>query len=287
MGVGMHRPLTEADLFPGGRLKRLGRCVHVFDELDSTNAFLLARAGELPDGTVVATEYQSAGRGRHGRRWQAPRGSSILLSVLLLEPTDSALCLGGGGRESGPAAAPATLLAALAASEAIEASSDCHAVLRWPNDLAVGGRKMGGVLAESTPVRPADLGRPGTRAVVIGLGINCLQQRGHFRGELAETATSLEIESSQPADRVAIARALLVRMDVHLASCREVGDGWEQIRAAWKSRCDDLGRHVKLQHDGQVFSGTVLDITVDGDLLVQLDQGGRRRFGSATTTRIW
>jgi BirA family biotin operon repressor/biotin-[acetyl-CoA-carboxylase] ligase len=284
--AGMHRPLAEADLFPDGPLKRVGRHVEVLTETDSTNAVLLARAGELPDGTVAVAEYQTAGRGRHGRRWVAPRGSSILMSILLLEPEHSPLSLGESVEGAGPAAPPAALLAALAASEAIEACTDCQPGLRWPNDLVVAGRKLGGVLAESTPVAAAP-GQPASRAVVVGIGINCFQQRGHLRGELAEKATSLELGSTQPIDRAAIGRHLLARIDDHLVCCAGEVGAWEHVCEAWRSRCDDLGRHVRLQHDGQVSAGTVVDIAANGDLLVQLDQGGRRRFGSATTTRLW
>lgn len=283
----MHRPLTENDLFPNGPLNRLGRQVLVLDQIDSTNAVLLARAAALPDGTVAVADYQTAGRGRQRRRWTAPRGSSILLSVLLIESGDSPLSLGGSSGETTPAVPHAAMLAALAACEAIDACTDCQPALRWPNDLALGGKKLGGVLAESTPVGTARPAHPRARALVIGIGINCLQQPGHFQGELADKATSLEIESAQPIHRATLARELLRRIDAHLVACARESRGWEQVRTAWKSRCDDLGAHVTLQDGGQSFTGTVLDITAEGALLVQLDHGGRRHFGSATTTRLW
>jgi len=286
-GVGMHHPLTENDLFPNGPLNRLGQQVLVLDQIDSTNAVLLARAPALPDGTVAVTDYQTAGRGRQGRRWTAPRGSSILLSVLLIESGNSPLSLGERAGESGPAVPHAAMLTALAACEAIDACTDCQPALRWPNDLALGGKKLGGVLAESTPVGTAMPAHPRARALVIGVGINCLQQPGHFQGELADKATSLEIESDQPIHRAALAHELLRQIDGRLAACVREHRGWEQVRTAWKSRCDDLGARVTLQDGGQSFTGTVLDITADGDLLVQLDRGGRRHFGSATTTRLW
>jgi BirA family biotin operon repressor/biotin-[acetyl-CoA-carboxylase] ligase len=283
----MHRPLTEKDLFPNGPLNRLGRQVLVLDQADSTNAVLLAQAAALADGTVAVADYQTAGRGRHGRRWTAPRGSSILLSLLLIESGDSPLSLGGSSRETTPTVPHAAMLTALAACEAIDACTDCQPALRWPNDLALGGKKLGGVLAESTPIGPATPARPRARALVIGVGINCLQQPGHFQGELADKATSLEIESAQPIRRAALARELLRQIDARLVACARESRGWEQVRTAWKSRCDDLGARVTLQDGGQPFTGTVLDITADGDLLVQLDRGGRRHFGSATTTRLW
>jgi len=266
----MHSPLTATDLFPGGPLHRLGRRVELFPELDSTNAYLLTRAAHLEDGTVVAAEFQSAGRGRQGRRWLAPRGSSILLSVLLIEPADS------------PRIAQAALLAALAAAEAVETETACRPALRWPNDLVIGGRKHGGGLAESTPLPHS--GQP-RRALVVGVGLNCFQQRGHFDANLTATATSLEIECPQPVDRSALARRLVERLDLHLSDDRGTQNDWRWLHQAWTARCDDLGARVTLEENSRRYTGTVLDIADNGDLVVQLDSGGRRRFESTTTTR--
>lgn len=267
----MHGPLTASDLFPAGPLRRLGRRVELFAELDSTNAYLLRNAADLEDGAVVAAEFQSAGRGRQGRRWLAPRGSSILLSALLIEPADS------------PRIAHAASLAAVAAVEAIEAETTCRPALRWPNDLVVGGRKLGGVLAESTPLDDAGLPR---RALVIGIGLNCLQQPGHFQTELASSATSLEIECAQPIDRCALSRRLVEHLDRHVVDVPDTRDDWHGLRQAWTARCDDLGRYVTLEENSRRYTGTVLEIADNGNLVVQLDSGGRRQFESTTTTRI-
>ncbi len=262
----MHRPLTTIDLFPAGPLSRLGRRVELLSELDSTNAYLLSRAAELGDGAVAAAEFQTAGRGRQGRRWLAPRGSSILLSVLLIESEDS------------PRITYAALPAALATCEAVETETDCRPTIRWPNDLIVAGKKLGGILAESTPLPGFD---PPRRALVIGIGLNCYQQPGHFDAELADSATSLEIECPQPIDRPALARGLIERLDAYVSSAPN-----DRLLAAWIARCDDLGTYVTLEENSRRYTGTVLEITDNGDLVVQLDSGGRRRFESTTTTRI-
>jgi BirA family biotin operon repressor/biotin-[acetyl-CoA-carboxylase] ligase len=262
-----HRPLTAADLLAHGPCRRIGQRVVVQEVVDSTNQFLLERAAEFGDGAIAWAEYQTAGRGRLGRRWAAPRGSSVLLSVLLLEPPDTPLLTLGA------------LLAALAACEGIEQASDCHPGVRWPNDIVHAGRKLGGVLAESCAVPERD------RRVVV-IGINCLQQRGHFPGELARTATSLECESHQPVDRAAVAAGLVARLDHWLLVCGQDTDRWRDVRRAWQARCEDTGQRVRLEHDGRIYSGTALEVADDGDLVVELDAGGRRRFSAATTTRL-
>lgn len=279
----MHRPLREPDLLPAGPLRRLGRTVLLFDEIDSTNAQLLSRAGSLPDGAVALAEFQTAGRGRRGRPWSAPRGSSVLLSILLFEDADSVLTTGGTKDGNGCGAPLAAMLGAVAACEAVEAASDCQPMLRWPNDLVCAGKKLAGVLAEATRLTG---GGSTARPLVIGVGLNCLQQRGHFAGPLADTATSLEIESASPIDRARVARALLERLDAHVSADLRTADARRRLREAWMQRCADLGTRATLRHSGADYPGTVIDVSPEGDLVVELDRGGRRHFASATTTRL-
>jgi len=271
-----HRPLTAGDLLAGAPLHVLGRAVLALDEVDSTNAFLLRCAGELPDGTIATAEYQTAGRGRLGRSWAAPRGSSVLLSLLLRTPADA------------PLLTHATLLGAVAACEAAEGVTPLRVGVRWPNDVIVGRKKLGGVLAESRPLPAVDNDPADQRALVLGIGLNCLQQAGHLAsGDLAGRATSLELELRDPVDRAAIARALVTRLDAHLANCRENEKEWRKLAALWRERCEDIGSLVTLEHDGGTYRGTVLEVEDDGGLVVELERGGRRRFGPATTTRAW
>ncbi len=271
---GAHRPIEARDLLATGPLHRLGRRVIVLERTGSTNQLLLEAADRLPDGTIVTAEYQTAGRGRFGRRWIAPRGATVALSVLLHEPANS------------PIVADLWLRAAVAAARAIEAATSLSVDLRWPNDLLIHGRKVGGILVESTPLTatpgcgrrraPAD-----ARALVVGIGINCLQQRGHFPVWLRDRATSLEIESPVPVDRPRVAGQLVARLDAVFA--RRSPDA--RLRDEYARRCDDLGKRVTLIHDARTYRGTVVEIAGDGSLIVQLDDGGRRHFASATTTR--
>lgn len=263
----MQRPLTCDDFPPIENLKRLRGARHCFSQIDSTNAFLLQSAASLPDGSIATAEFQNSGRGRLGRTWQAPRGSSVLLSILLHEPPQSPLL---------PLSA---MLASLAACQAIESTSDLRPALRWPNDLVIHGRKVAGVLAESTPLSD------GRRAVVVGIGINCLQQRGHFDTELSAKATSLEIESTRPIDRPATVRELVRKLDNQL--CATSTEQFSRARNDWLARCNDRGKPVTLHTRNGPRRGTILDIDADAGLLVHLDTGERCLFEAATTTRLW
>lgn len=257
-----HHPLTPIDLFPAGVHRRLGSAVHTFPELDSTNRWLIEHARELPDGAIAVTEFQTAGRGRLGRQWLAPRGSSLLMSVFLIEPVESPLISLVG------------LAMANAACTAIENVTDVSPGVRWPNDLVVEDRKLGGVLVETAAI---DAQR---RCVVIGMGLNCLQQAGHFPNDLTRAATSLEIESSQAIGRAAVAARVLSELDQRVA-----GFDPAVTLSEWRSRCIDIGRSTELLQAGQHYAGTVVDVAENADLVVQLATGGRRSFEAATTTR--
>lgn len=269
----MHAPLRQADLVPEDRpLRRLGSSLLLLRTVDSTNRLLLAEAANLDDGAVAVAERQTAGRGRRGRRWEAPRGAAVLVSVLLVESP------------AGILPRVASLLAAVAACEAVEATTDCTPGLRWPNDLVIEGRKLGGVLVETRRMSGAD-GCAERLAIVIGIGLNCLQQPGHFPGSLRGRATSLEIEGSAAVDRRRVARCLLARLDERIVATAD-SDGVGELRDAWRRRCIDIGRPIRVRNAHGTFEGVVSDVTTAGDLIVETTHAGRKCFASATTTRV-
>ncbi len=248
--------------------KRIGRDVRCLEEVDSTNTYLLQRAADWPDGTAVFAEYQTRGRGRFQREWQAPRRASVLMSVLLRATPTSEL------------SGLLSMAAVVATRAAVLQTTGVDARIRWPNDLEVRGRKLAGVLVESCPIpHPA-----AHRAYVIGIGLNCWQQPGHFPPAMRAHATSLEIESAVAVDRSAVASALLERLDDLLSGTTR--SDHDRIQAAWRDACDDVGRSVTLQADGRTYAGTITEVTAIGDLVVAQDDGSRMRFEAAKTTRI-
>jgi len=244
--------------------RRVGGVVRVFDELDSTNRYVLENANDLGDGAVVLTERQTKGRGRLGRDWRCPRGAGVLCTVCMIEDT------------SGMDANLLSLLVPVAICDAVRDSTDVFCEIKWPNDLMVGGRKLGGILIEGRSSGES-------RAVyAIGFGVNCLQQRGHFEADLATRATSLEMESSHPIDRTDI----LVRILTHLDRGLSDPGGWSPIDVCrnWKDRALPLGGRIRLLYDDRTFDGHVIDIDPTAALVVQLDQGGRRAFPAHATS---
>ncbi len=259
---------------------RIGWEILQVDETDSTNSQLLEMADRPDaDGLVLLADYQTAGRGRQGRRWLSPRGASILCSVLV------AFSDAPGGAPAGDAASgePAiagrlNMLAAVAACEAIAASTEVRAAIKWPNDLRISGRKLGGILIESRP-RAA-----GGRVWVLGFGINCLQHVGHFPTEIAAQATSLELAASHPIDRAAVTLQLLMRLDERLSS-----PGWlrgTELYEAWLSLAEPIGQRVELKYQGLGYSGRTIAVDPLGGLTLQLDNGRQMWFDPLLTSVV-
>ncbi|UCD27942.1 MAG: biotin--[acetyl-CoA-carboxylase] ligase [Planctomycetota bacterium] len=223
------------------------------------------------DGFVVLADYQTAGRGRQGQSWLSPRGASVLCSVLLIrtDPNSPEAKMSIGGR--------LTLIAAVASCEAIRQAADLTPTLKWPNDLRISGRKLGGILVESRPI--SDM----RRAWVIGIGINCLQHDGHFEPEIQDTAISLEQAASHGVDRVIVARELLRSLDRWLTEPLPDDD---KIHTKWLHYADPIGQRVHLSKGGQEYVGRTVDIDPGGGLIVQLDDGRQEWFDPMITTLL-
>jgi BirA family biotin operon repressor/biotin-[acetyl-CoA-carboxylase] ligase len=223
------------------RTSEVGRWrVEHFAELDSTNRYLLeaARTG-AGDGRVAVTDVQTAGRGRLDRSWEAPPGSSLLVSVLMRTPAD-----------------PGTMVmaTAVALAEAVTEVAGVDAALKWPNDVVVGDRKLAGILAE----RDGD-------ALVVGAGCNV--NWVSFPPELATTATACNLEAGRTIDRDALLGAFLARLERTL----DDGDG---VVAAYRARLATLGRRVRVQPlRGDDLLGLATAVTDDGALVVRDDAG--------------
>jgi BirA family biotin operon repressor/biotin-[acetyl-CoA-carboxylase] ligase len=172
-------------------------------------------ARELPIGSIVIADHQTAGRGRHDRRWEAPEGTALLVSFVL---------------------APQPLLSLAAGVAAAEACGP-GVRLKWPNDLLLDHRKVGGILVETTPER-----------AICGVGINLTSA--------PEGAAQLD----QPRDEV-------------FERLRAQIDGWatappQTVLSRWRELSETLGRRIRIDVSGQITEGTALDIGERGELIV-------------------
>jgi BirA family biotin operon repressor/biotin-[acetyl-CoA-carboxylase] ligase len=258
-------PLSQNRIQEGLNCRRIASVVEVVDSTTSTNDLAWQRVEEgVTDGFVVLAEHQTDGRGRFGRTWASPRGAGVLASAVVRDHTDAL---------SGPMLG---LIGAIAARDAIRSASAVHADIRWPNDVMIAGRKVGGILIESRA------GQNAGRVFVVGVGINCLQHAAHFPPDLKRTATSLDLQSAEPIDRHAVCRALLHELDRWLSDPHRFAP--EIVRQAWLDRAVGIGRAVRLRHAGREYTGVVVDLDPTAALVVQLDRGARRAFDAETTT---
>ncbi len=231
----------------------IGHPIRFFPSVGSTNDLLKteARAGAA-EGLVFVTDEQVAGRGRRGRSWTAPAGTSLLVSVLLrptwLPPTNAFIL---------------TSLAAVAAAEALE-TTGLTIKLKWPNDLQVAGRKLGGILVET------EMANDQLHWVVVGCGIN-VNWDPSVVPELATTATSMSAELGQQVPRQPLLLALLQSFDRHYIALRH-GAG-SALFDAWRSRLTTIGQPVLADTPQGSLLGVAEDVTQDGALIIRDNQG--------------
>jgi BirA family biotin operon repressor/biotin-[acetyl-CoA-carboxylase] ligase len=243
----------------------IGRSIRHVRSTGSTNDDLkiLATTGAA-EGLVLSTDQQTAGRGRRGRSWEAPPGTSLLVSALLrpwwLPPGDSFYL---------------TMLAAVACAEAIEEAVGLHVDLKWPNDLQIAGLKLGGILIES------EIGDGTLRWTIAGMGINVNWDPSSVP-ELAGAATSLASMTGAPVERAALLQRLLNHLDARYLRLRT--GARTELLADWRRRLTTLGRTVRAEHAGTIIEGVAEDVTGSGALIVRDLDGIQHRLTSGEVT---
>ncbi|WP_417234471.1 biotin--[acetyl-CoA-carboxylase] ligase [Arthrobacter sp.] len=265
----LRAPLDAAtlrrDLVGAGLIRRLD----VVESTGSTNTDLAAAFAKAPDTwpeiSVLATDFQSAGRGRLERSWQAPPRSSLAVSILL-RPAP------GGATPPEEAYGWLSMLCASALAAALRETAGVPAELKWPNDVIIAGRKVAGVLAQLVP---APHGAP---AVVVGSGVNVSLDRGELP---VPTATSLLLEDASTVDTTELLAAYLRQVSrlysgFLRAGCRAVepidtgGSLLERVSANMAT----LGAPVRAElPGGGTVEGIAVGLEADGGLGVRADDG--------------
>lgn len=230
----------------------VGRNIYYWPQLASTNdeARRLARAG-APEGTLVLTDYQTAGRGRLDRRWEAPPGTSLLLSLVfrpLLTPVQ---------------VQQLTMVCGLAVAEAIELVTGLQVGLKWPNDIMVGGAKVGGVLTE------IELIANRLDFVVVGLGLNVNLDPAQLPADLLVSATSLAHELGRDVARLPLLWVLLRSVEKRYVAL----SAGHSPQGEWVERLVTLGQPVAVTASGSTLEGVAEGVDANGALLLRLDDG--------------
>ena len=218
------------------------------EQTGSTNADLLAKAQGLPEFYVVATDFQTAGKGRMDRSWEAKPGSSVMASILLRPQFSESSGIGW-----------LSLLTALAISRSISALGP-KPLIKWPNDVLIADKKVSGILAEAA----SDLS-----CVVIGFGINVNQSIQELP---VETATSLSIEAAQAVNRDQLLANVIENLKQLYSELVSAGGSAEAsgLRAAILDVSATVGSQVSVEFpDGKKAFGLAKDIDATGRLVVE------------------
>ncbi len=231
------------------RLTREGVGCPLFysEQIDSTNEWAKREAAcGAVDGSVYLADFQSAGKGRRGRAWQSPEGTSISMSLLLRPqlPTDRISML--------------TLVMGLSAAQGMKAATGLNVGIKWPNDVVSQGRKLCGILTEAGS---------SMEYVVIGIGINCNMET--FPEELSSTATSLKLETGAAVSREEVTAEILKAFYRNYQLFCEAGCLGGELQKAYEEILVSNGRQVRILDPKGEYTGTALGINEMGELLVR------------------
>lgn len=234
----------------------LGKNLRFYQEVDSTNNVLKKLATEnAPEGTVVISDVQRAGRGRRGRVWISGPGLGIWMSVLFrpnIHPSQVQIL---------------TLASSVAVVRALRPLNIEGLGIKWPNDILINGKKVCGILTELSAEAEK------VEWVVVGIGLNVNHDHDDFQSEIRGTATSLRLGCGDPnqLNRSEIAANIINELETVYMELLEKGPGW--VVGEWKEYNVTLGKRIRLINQAGVKEAQALGITPDGKLIVRYDDG--------------
>jgi BirA family biotin operon repressor/biotin-[acetyl-CoA-carboxylase] ligase len=240
--------IKRQEIESGLKTNILARNIYCYDSIDSTNdeAKRQAMSG-APNGSLFIAEQQSGGKGRLGRTFLSPPGTGLWFSVLLrseLIPQHITNI---------------TLQAGLAVCKAIRELTCCPAMIKWPNDVVIGSKKVCGILTEMA----AEIDR--VNYIVVGIGINV--NIPSFPEELSAKATSLLLETGENIPRIRLLQEVLSQFEKLLTNHSD------DFLGEYKTLCVSLNRKVGFSRNNTPLTGTAADISPEGELLVRMKDG--------------
>lgn len=235
--------------------KIIGKELIFLDSIDSTNSYgKKISESDFMEGTVIITEEQTAGRGRLGREWVSPKGNGVYLSIMLkpdIKPIQ---------------ATQITIIAAYAVAKTIRDVFKLNALIKWPNDIVINGRKVCGILTEMG----AEIDK--VNYLIVGIGINANIEKKQLSDYDLETATSLRIEIGERIDRKTLLSKVLTNFEklyldfITKLDIRNIIGNYKEINVT-------LGRRVRLISNKNEIYGEAIDINDLGQLVVKTDIG--------------
>jgi len=250
---------NEEVSLPHKQIILLGKEINIYREVSSTNhiAQSMARSGAL-DGTLVMSMTQTAGRGRMKRQWSCPPSKGILMSMIL-RPELSVQFV-----------PQLTLLCGVVVAETLRKVTGCSAGIKWPNDIVINGKKVCGILAQSS------YSSSDSSYVIMGVGINVNQNIHQLPPDCLETSTSLRLELGHKVSRFKVLEQFMVTWEEHY-QCFLTG-GHQYLRTKWIENNVTLGRNVTINQEIAAVQGVAIDISERGGLIVSFPDGSAEEY---------
>ncbi|NWF51863.1 MAG: biotin--[acetyl-CoA-carboxylase] ligase [Nitrospirae bacterium] len=245
----------------------IGKEILFYEKIGSTNtlAEFLAEKGKA-EGTVVLAETQTKGRGRHGRSWVSPPSVNIYMSIILrpeIEPKDATLL---------------TIMAAVGCTHALRRASGLNATIKWPNDLIVSEKKIGGILTD------VHIEKKKLKFAVIGIGLNINMDLAKLPSDIKDIATSLKIETGRIYSRKEILVEVLNEIDYWYSILK--GMNRKKLLREWELLTSTLGRKIKIATVKETLIGLAESINGEGMLVLKLPSGERRIISGGEVTLL-
>lgn len=237
----------------------IGKEILFFETIDSTNLLAIRLCEkDYPEGTVIIAEHQTNGKGRLGRKWLSPPRKNLYMSIILrpnIYPKDAAIL---------------TLLTSVACTTAIRKMTNTRVSIKWPNDLMIGNKKLGGILTEIK----ADMDR--VSYAVVGIGLNINLDSMDFPKEIREIATSIKKESGQQMKRTEIAVSVLKELDSWYSTLMR--EGKKTIIEEWLRLSSTIGMDVRVTSGNTILEGIAVGINEEGMLMIRLPDNSLKRI---------
>ena len=255
--------LVQANL----HTKTLGQVIEYYTQLDSTNEEAWEMIDEsIKPGTVIITDRQLSGKGRNGTKWQSKADRSLTFSVVIQT-----------NNLPGSISGVFPLLSGVAIVRALQ-EMHIDGGLRWPNDIIINGKKIGGVLCESR------IQGKSIKWVVIGIGINVNETADDFENDISSTATSLYLEIGDFIQRERLLAAILNHLEILLNELGENSESFD-ISKYWTPYCTHGNKQITFQEGDQVHQGRFTNITKNGECVIEMN-GTKQSFTGAVIKNV-